>query len=33
MDKKKVEANDLIVKLIKDVGDLIILWITKKKGD
>jgi hypothetical protein len=32
MDKKK-EANDLIVKMIKDGCQLIILWITKKKGD
>lgn len=32
MDKKE-EANDLIVKIIKDSCNLIILWITKKKGD
>lgn len=32
MDKKE-EANDLIVKMIKDGCQLIILWIKKKKGN
>ena len=32
MDKKE-DANDLIIKMIKDGCNLIILWIKKKKGD
>ena len=30
---KKEDANDLIVKMIKDGCNLIILWITKEKGE